>query len=98
MDGSESQNSDLDSILDKIPNSKFIVIDCGKSSNLIIHTIYFITIYFTTIDFIFIIIIIINLCCLEFSGINPKSKSIRTLDDYLLSLKDDVEEYALCNK
>uniref|UniRef100_A0A3B0MWX5 CAF1 family ribonuclease, putative n=1 Tax=Theileria annulata TaxID=5874 RepID=A0A3B0MWX5_THEAN len=59
MDESEAQNSDLDSILDRIPNSKFIVIDC------------------------------------EFSGINPKSKSIRTLDDYLMSLKEDAEEYAL---
>ncbi|BAM42271.1 uncharacterized protein TOT_040000640 [Theileria orientalis strain Shintoku] len=31
----------------------------------------------------------------EFSGINPKPDSVRTLDDYLLALKEDVEEYAL---
>ncbi|UKK02553.2 hypothetical protein MACK_002646 [Theileria orientalis] len=55
----EELESEIDSMLNKIPDSKFIVIDC------------------------------------EFSGINPKPESVRTLDDYLLALKEDVEEYAL---
>ncbi|AFZ81119.1 hypothetical protein BEWA_005270 [Theileria equi strain WA] len=31
----------------------------------------------------------------EFSGISQKSKSIRTIDDYLLALKADVEDFAI---